>query len=412
MHLISSLLILLAVSRLSGRLFKAFGYLPIIGEILAGFLIGPAVFGFLQPTERLDAIVELAVFLLIFQAGLKLDLKDIVRFLKGKSLVWGLIAFAGAFSGGLLLGAALKQSFHASIIIGLCFSITSIPVCLSFLSNVKLSGVPLGSAVTGTAVVLEILSLLVLGVSFEIGEESDIMSFLKIIGVKSFFMGLFFFLVRTANKILRAEFYHIQRTQKLFSTLIRYIGDEAVFGAGVVFVLIFSAITEAFGFHFVIGAFFGGLLLNRDIIETDFFDSLSHTLTSVTSHFLTPVFFAYLGLSVSPDAFQDGGLIFAVLAAGSAAKILSSFVGAKMVRYSLWDSLRSSVILNSRGTLDLVVANLALAKGHIDKNMFSVLVLFSVFSVFLNPVIYRRLPAKSESSKSESSKPESKRKKS
>ena len=258
MHLISSLLILLAASRLLGRLFKSLGYFPIIGEILAGFLIGPAIFGFLEPTKSLHAIVELGIFLLIFDAGLKVDLKDILSSLKGKALIWGLTAFIGSFSTGLLIGTALDLRFVTSIILGLCFSITSIPVTLNFLNNVKLSNTPLGHAIMGTAVILEILSLLVLGISFDIKEESNLMDFIQIIGSKGLFLLFFFFLVMIANRFLRAEFYHIQRTQKLFNQLINHIGDEAVFGMGVVFVLVFSTVAEALGFHFIIGAFFGG----------------------------------------------------------------------------------------------------------------------------------------------------------
>ena len=392
MNLISSLLILLAASRLLGRLFKALGYLPIIGEIIAGFLIGPAVFGFLEPTESLHAIVELGIFLLIFDAGLKLDLKDILSSLKGKSLVWGLVAFVGAFSAGLLTGTLLELRFVTSIIIGLCFSITSIPVTLNFLNNAKLANTPLGTAIMGTAVILEILSLLVLGISFDIKEDSSLIDFMKVIGIKGIFMLLFFFLVLTVNKFLRAELYHIQRTQKLFNQLISYIGDEAVFGMGMVFVLLFSTMAEALGFHFIIGAFFGGLLLNKDIIGTNFFDSLSHTLTSITSHFLTPIFFAYLGLLINPDAFQNGFLIATILGAGYGAKIFSSWLGAKLIRFSLNDALKSGVILNSRGTFDLIVADLALSKGYIDRDMFSILVLFGVVSVLFNPIIYRRFP--------------------
>lgn len=392
MNLISSLLILLAASRLLGRLFKSLGYLPIIGEILAGFLIGPAVFGFLEPTQGLHAIVELGIFLLIFDAGLKLDLKDILSFLKGKSFIWGVIAFVGAFAAGLLTGALLEFPFVTSIILGLCFSITSIPVSLNFLNNVKLAGTSLGNAITGTAVILEIISLLVLGISFDIKEDSGLIDLLKAIGVKGLFMLLFFFMVRTVNKILRAEFYHIQRTQKLFNQLINYIGDEAVFGTGVVFVLLFSTIAEALGFHFIIGAFFGGLLLNKDIIGTNFFDSLSHTLTSITSHFLTPIFFAYLGLLIDLDAFQNGKVIGLILGIGYGAKIFSSWLGAKLVRFSFMESLKSGVILNSRGTFDLIVADFALSKGYIERDLFSILILFGVFSVLFNPIIYRRFP--------------------
>ena len=137
-------------------------------------------------------------------------------------------------------------------------------------------------------------------------------------------------------------------------------------------------------------AFFGGLLLNKDIIGTNFFDSLSLTLRSITTQFFTPIFFAHLGLIIQRSAFQDISFILSLIAVGYTVKILSGWLGAKLAGFSKSDSLKMGLILNSRGTFDLIVANLSLTKGYIDSKIFSILVLFGVFSVVLNPILYRR----------------------
>ena len=400
MDLITSLLLLLVASRVLGKIFKSLGYFPIIGEVLAGFLLGPAVFGFIKPTEGLNGIVELAIFLLIFAAGLEVDLKDFIRSLKGRAVIGGLISFVASFSIGLTLGTTFGWSLSASVIVGLCFSITSIPVALSFLNSLKLIDSKVGHSVMGTAVVLEILSMLILGISFDMHSDSSILDFIKLVFAKGFYLFLFFFLVMMVNKILRSEFRHIQRTQRLFSQLINYMGEEAVFGVGVLFVLLFSTFSEALGFHFIIGSFFGGLLLNKDIIGTNFFQSLTHTLESITKHFLTPIFFAYLGLLVQTGAFKEGVLIAVILGVGYLVKIGSSWFGARVAKFSNTDALKIGVILNSRGTFDLIVADLGLSRGYISSDIFSILVLFGLFSVVINPILYRRLflePEKEES---------------
>lgn len=390
MHLITSLLLLLAVSRVLGKIFKSLGYFPIIGEVLAGFLLGPAVFGFIKPTEGLHGIVELAMFLLIFAAGLEVDLKDFIKSLKGKAFIGGVISFIASFSVAVSLGAFLSWSLYTSIIVGLCFAITSIPVALSFLNSLKLIDSKIGHAVMGYAVILEILSMLILGISFDMKADSSILEFVKLIFSKGFYLFLFFFLVMMVNKILRAEFTHIQRTQRLFAQLINYMGEEAVFGVGVLFVLIFSTFSEALGFHFIIGSFFGGLLLNKDIIGTNFFDSLTHTLESITKHFLTPIFFAYLGLLVQTEAFKEGFVIAVILGVGYLTKISGAWIGAKVASFSNKDALKVGIILNSRGTFDLIVADLGLSKGFISPSIFSILVLFGLLSVVVNPILYRR----------------------
>lgn len=398
MHLITSLLILLAASRVLGRLFESIGYFAIIGEILAGFLLGPAIFNFIDPEiNGLNGIVELGVFLLIFSAGLEIDLKDFVSSLKNKALICGLIGFIGSFSAGLLIGTFLKLSFLSSVVIGLCFAITAIPVAIKFLRNVNMIGTPAGNTVMGTAVIIEILVLLVLGItSSGTNEDYKLLEFIKMLFVKGGAMFLFFMFVMMVNKFFRSELHYIQRTQKFFQHLVKALGEEAVFGIGVLFVLVFSTISESLGFHFIIGAFFGGLLLNKDIIGSNFFDSLFSTLRSITSHFLTPIFFAYLGLLIQIEPFEDGIFVVSILGVGYGAKILSSWLGSKISGFSNSESLKMGLILNSRGTFDLIVADLALAKGYIDNKLFSILILFGVFSVVFNPVIYRRFFNKEE----------------
>ena len=390
MYLITSLLILLAASRLLGKLFESIGFFAITGEILAGFLLGPALFNFIDPdVEGLNGIVELGIFLLIFSAGLGVDLKDFIISLRSKALILGLLGFIGPFSAGLLFGSVLDMPFLTSLSIGLCFAITAIPVAIKFLRNINLLESPQGNAIIGAAIVIEILALLVLGISSGSDADYKLLEYIKMVLVKGAAMFLFFFLVMVVNKIFRSEIRHIQRTQKFFKWIIHSLGEEAVFGIGVLFVLIFSTVSESLGFHFIIGAFFGGLLLNKDIIGTNFFDSLSHTLKSITGHFLTPIFFAYLGLRIQTEAFEDGVFVATLICVGYGVKILSSWIGARFSGFSKNEALKMGLVLNSRGTFDLIVVDLALTKGYIDSKMFSILILFGVFSVMLNPVIYR-----------------------
>lgn len=402
MHLLSSLLILLTASRLLGRLFQSIGYFAIIGEILAGFLLGPAIFNFIDPDIRgLRGIVELGVFLLIFSAGLEIDIKEFLSSFKNKALLNGLITFVSSFAVGMGFGAIFNLGLLSSLVIGLCFAITAIPVAIKFLQNIKWMDSPGGTVVIGTAIVIEILSLLVLGISSSFSENEGWIQFFTTVLIKGGSMLGFFLLVLLVNKFFRSEFGHIKKTQKFVKRLLEALDKEAVFGIGVFFVLIFSTISEALGFHFIIGAFFGGLLLNKDVIGTNFFDSLSLTLNSITSHFLTPIFFAYLGLLIQLEAFylDNATFVFSLLVAGYLVKIISAFIGSNICGFNKKESLKMGLILNSRGTFDLIVAEIAFVKGYIDSKVFSILVVFGVFSVILNPVIYRRFFNKSEDTK-------------
>ena len=392
MYLITSLLILLATSRILGRFFESIGFFAITGEIMAGFLLGPAIFNFIDPQiDGLNGIVELGVFLLIFAAGLEIDLKDFIISLKNKALICGIIAFILSFGSGCFFGFLFDFNLFTCIVIGLCFAITAIPVTIKFLRNVQLINRLEGHTVMGAAIVIEILALLVLGISSGADNDYSFLQYLKLVVVKGASMLLFFFFVLTVNKAFHWEFTHAKKARSFLKGIGQALGDDAAFGIGVLFVLLFSTISESLGFHFIIGAFFGGLLLNKDVIGTNFFDSLSLTVRSITRHFLTPIFFAYLGLQINLSAFEDAFFVFSFLFVGYGVKILSSWAGAKVAGFSNEMSFKMGLILNSRGTFDLIVAELALEKAYIDSKIFSILILFGVSSVLFNPVIYRQI---------------------
>ena len=161
MHLITSLLLLLTSARLFGRLFKTLGFQEIIGEILGGLLVG--LTSLIVPTKELSGIVDLAIFLLIFSAGLEMNLKDIFSTLRRKAILCSFTGFSISFSTGIVCGFFMDLSVVASLVIGLCFAISALPVVLSFLNNLKIMETRVAHLTVGSAVLIDILSLLILG---------------------------------------------------------------------------------------------------------------------------------------------------------------------------------------------------------------------------------------------------------
>ena len=109
MSLLSSLLLLIVVARLFGRLFARYNQPELIGEILAGVLLGPAILGLIEPNKALAGVTELAVFLIILNAGLEMRFSDIVGAMKGRGLMLAAISFFIPFGGGVLVAAAFEQ---------------------------------------------------------------------------------------------------------------------------------------------------------------------------------------------------------------------------------------------------------------------------------------------------------------
>ena len=388
MNLITSLLLLLIFSRLFGRLFKSFGFQEIIGEILGGLLIG--LTGLVSPNKELNGIIELAIFLLIFAAGLEMNLKDIFSALRKKAIICALTSFSISFGAGVSLSYIVGLDMVPALVVGLCFAISALPVVAGFLQNLKIMDTQVGHLIMGSAVLIDIVALLFLGITFDMEKTKTSLEFIQIFSIKTFKMAFFFIAIMLVNKFLRSEISRANKTEKVFNKLISYLGKEAIFGIGVLFVLGFSTLSEALGFHFIIGAFFGGLLLNKDIIGTNAFLSMTRTLGAITNHFLTPIFFAYIGLHFSLDAFNEWKLLLLAAFLAFSSKIFGAWIGCRLARFTSKESLQAGIILNSRGVLDLVVANLAYSKGYINTDIFSILIFLGVSSVFINPFLYRR----------------------
>ncbi len=388
MNLITSLLLLLICARLFGRLFKTLGFQEIIGEILGGLLIG--LTGLVGPNKELYGIVELAVFLLIFAAGLEMNLKDIFSAMRKKALICALTAFTLSFTAGTVTAHFMGLTLIPALMVGLCFAISALPVVAGFLQNLKIMDTQVGHLIIGSAVLMDIVALLFLGIAFDMGKTYTALEFIRTFSIKIIKMAFFFTAIMLVNKFLRSEIARANRTEKAFNRLISYFGKEAIFGIGVLFVLGFSTLSESLGFHFIIGAFFGGLLLNKDIIGTTAFLSMNRTLGAVTNHFLTPVFFAYIGLHFSLQAFNNWRWLLMVMGIAFVSKIVGSWLGSRLAGFTSREAWQAGIILNSRGVLDLIVANLAYSKGYINADIFSVLIFLGVSSVVINPFLYRR----------------------
>ena len=399
MNLITSLLLLLVFSRIFGRLFRSLGFQEIIGEVLGGLFIG--LTHLVVPNQELSGIVELAVFLLIFSAGLEMNLTDIFSALRKRALICSLTGFTVSFAAGLGVSYIIGLKFIPSLVVALCFAISAMPVVVGFLRNLKIMDTFVGHLIMGSAVLIDIVAFLFMGITFDMENTNTTFEFIKTFSITTFKMACFFITVMLANKILRSEISHANKTEKTFNIIITYLGKEAIFGIGVVFVLVFSTLSEALGFHFIIGAFFGGLLLNKDIIGTPAFLSMTKTLRAVTNHFLTPIFFAYIGMHFSLEAFNEWKILLLVVAMAFFSKIFGAWIGSRLAGLTNKESLQVGIILNSRGVLDLILANLAYSKNYISSDIFSILIFLGLSSVIINPILYRRFISSSSSIKRE-----------
>lgn len=391
MSLLSSLLLLIVVARLFGRLFARYNQPELIGEILAGVLLGPAILGLIEPNKALAGVTELAVFLIILNTGLEMRFSDIVGAMKGRGLMLAAISFFIPFGGGVLVAAAFGQDIMRMIFLGLCISITALPVAVKLMDSLGILHTPIAKFSLATAVVNDVAALFILGIVLNLPETLTLGDASVAVGIATLKLMAMGLVVVGLNQLLNWLEKRNVNVQALPESMIKVFGPEALFGIVIVFVLVFGTISEALGFHFVIGAFFGALFLDKKHFIASRYKDLQGTLGSITNGFLGPIFFAYLGLELQLVSLSEWEFPFIVIVVSIVTKLFAGWLGGLMVGMEHRESLGLGAVLNGRGVMELVVAGIAYQNGFIGPTMFSTLVLMGIVTTFLTPIFFKQV---------------------
>lgn len=391
------MLLLLAVSRGLGEVFERMRQSPVVGEVLAGILLGPYVLKLAvldaDGLHALQAVADLGVFLLVFLAGLEMDIEEIVHSVRGRGVFVGALGFMLPFLGGLGLGVLVDLPLEGALFLGLALGLTALPVSVRILMDLGLTEHSIGKVVISAAIFTEVVTLTLLGVLIAFQdqtpttlEEGLVLGTITVI--KTF---LLFSIVITVVQVFRLTSGVVPGAQRAFRRTLGVLrGRESLFALSILFVLTFAGVSQVLGLHFVVGSFFGGLLLTGRLLGDYNYKQVYKTTSAITFGFLAPIFFGFIGLQFIPDAILVQPLLAAlVLGVGFAAKIGGGFLGARIAGRSSSEGLAVGFGLTIHGVLELVVANLALQLGIFTPELFSIVVLLSVVSTVLAPPLLR-----------------------
>lgn len=358
--------------------------------MLAGVILGPSLLHLIEADAALSGIAEFAVFLIVLSAGLEMNFKEIIDSLRGKGVVIAILGFVIPLTGGILVGAAFGLDVMRTVFLGLCVSITALPVTVSILQSFNLLDSNIARYSVATAIFNDVAALLALGVILNLPEQKSLQAVgfsilnasWKLVVLCIFIIGFSWLIQKLIDKGI-----HLERASE---KLVDLIGNEALFGILLLFVLIFGSVSAALGFHFVIGAFFGALLIDRKFFLASRYHELDLTLRSITGGFLAPVFFAYLGLEFDIGIIESFWFVGVVLLVSIGTKIFAGWLGGRLLRLSQPESLGIGIILNGRGVMELVIASIAYERGFIGQDLFSVLVLMGVVTTMITPFMFRK----------------------
>jgi Kef-type K+ transport system membrane component KefB len=394
MPLIVSLLLMLALARMLGELFERFGQPSMVGEIIAGVILGPTLLGWVGYTSDIRAISDLAVLLLIIHAGLEIKIDDIAEAVSGKKLWIAILGFCIPFAMGISLGWLWGFDSLIAIFLGLCISITALPVSVRILIDLGRLNSDVGRNILSAAVFNDIAAMLVLGVVLNFsgtGSNMTIWAMMGQIGLTLLKILFFLAVLLLTYKLLgylKRRF--INRTYIIWRYFDFLKGRESMFAVVMIFILIFASLAELIGLHFIIGAFFGAILIPQEMISEERMKGVVSSTSTITMGFLAPIFFAGIGVEFNLLAITDFWLMAAVLVISIVSKIAGGYASGRIAGYSQTKSFTLGVGLNARGIIELVIANIALSNGLIDIQFFSILVLMGLITTLITPFMLSR----------------------
>ncbi|MFV0664284.1 cation:proton antiporter [Denitromonas sp.] len=355
-------------------------------------MLGPALLNLIAPNAALSGVTELAIFLIILNAGLEIRFADILEAMRGRGLLLAALSFLIPFIGGAAVAAAYDQDVMRMVFLGLCISITALPVAVKLLESLGILHTRVAKYALATAVANDVAALFILGIVLNMPQSLNLADAdaAGAVGIATLKLGALALVVLSMNGLLTWLDTRDISIHAVPESLIRVFGPEALFGIVIIFVLVFGTISEALGFHFVIGAFFGALFLDKRHFLASRYEDLRATLASITSGFLAPIFFAYLGLEFHPDAFCEFGFPAVVIVVSILSKLFAGWLGGRIVGMANREAIGLGGVLNGRGVMELVVAGIAYQKGFIGPTMFSTLVLMGILTTFLTPILFKQ----------------------
>lgn len=393
MTLIEALLLLLIVSRIIGEAVERLGQPAMIGEIAAGVLLGPSVLALIHFTPEIKAIADLGVFLLVFLVGMEMDLGVLWKAFRGRGALVGLAGFVVPLALGMLVGYAFHMGPTQMIFIGLCIAITALPVSVRILMDLDKLQTDIGQRIISAAVTNDVASLLLLGVILGVKSSgSATQNLLMSVGlalVKALvFMAAIILVSRIIKKYTPGRF---RRSRNLIDPLlVKLKGKESLFGVVLLFVIAFASLSELLGLHFIVGAFFGSMLLSHAVLGRANFEEVRKTASNVTMGFLGPIFFAAIGLEFDASSLRNWKIVVAVLVVAFVGKIAGGYLGGRLAGMDGKKSWALGIGLNGRGIMELVIANVALSNGFIGNQLFTILVLMATVTTIVTPVLLKR----------------------
>jgi Kef-type K+ transport system membrane component KefB/nucleotide-binding universal stress UspA family protein len=396
---IAAILVILLTSRLVGEAMQRLGQPAVIGQLIAGVLLGPSLFGLIWPQMQhalfpsdaaqkamLDGIAQFGVLLLLLVTGMDADV-GLIRKVGRPAIAVSLTGIAIPFACGVALAFFLpdaliphaEQRLAMALFLGVALSISSIKIVAMVVHEMNFMRRDLGQIIVASAIIDDSIGWIIIAIVFGVARAGSVQigEIARSVGGVALFLALSLTFGRRA-----------------VAAAIRFVNDNFVSELPVVTLILIimgamALITAALGVQSVLGAFVAGLLIGESPILTK---NIAAQLRGMITAFFAPIFFALAGLSADLTVLKSpalAALTLGLISIASIGKFAGAFLGGAIGRLSRAESLALAIGMNARGSTEVIVASIGLSIGALSQTLYTMIVTMAVLTTCAMPPTLR-----------------------
>lgn len=355
---------------------RRLGIPTIMGELLLGVLLGPAVLGWIQPSEIIDILAEIGIFFLMLHAGVETEPREFLQALKqstGVAIMGAIVPFSVSMGIGWMFGLDIV----AALFVGLTMTATAVVITLKIFQELGLSQTRFARVIVASCIIDDLLALVVFGLvlGFLKGEGVSAIDMLITVGKVVFFFGV---TISFGIFVYPRLTYAFRNKQGKGFTFVLILG----FAAGL--------FADLIGLHMILGAYIAGLFFEEKVADLKLIALVKDRLYAISYSFLGPIFFISLGFKITFDIAASGFLfLFTLTLAVIVGQIVSAGSMARRLGFTWTESLTVGVGMCGRAEMAFILASLGVSMGAIDNYVFSVLIFTSFLLNLATPTMVK-----------------------
>ena len=348
----------------------------IIGELLAGVIIGPACLDLVRFTPEIKTLAELGMFFLMFYAGLTNDPKSMQKIIK-HSLVIGVLGNAFSFAMGAGVVILFGGTIFQALLIGAAISVTSLIVKTRILGDLGVLKTKIGNTMTGAAIFDNIVAFIVL-----------------VLVTKTFVAGSLdlFDITITTMEILVFFVVTLSVGYLIFPKLSKFFSSRT--GKGFTFALVmgllFAVFAEAINLPFILGAYIAGLFVREEIMDKELYQKMNDRFLAITHGFLGPIFIMSVAFHVSFSILLEHYVfVLLITLAAFVGKFIGVYLGGRVSGFKNREAIGMGIGMNGRGAVELVFAAVGVEMGILNDMHLSTLVFVAFITTLVTPLLLK-----------------------